>query len=82
MESTTSLQHRLIDPSTASDDPNSSASRPRDGLLGTGGEPDSCLVIIWGVTNDGSIVAGSAGKSTTIADLLFNVANDGTFGAL
>lgn len=82
MECTASLQQGLVDPSTTSNDTNGSASRSRDGLLGTTREPDSCLVIVRGVTNDCCIVAGGTSESTTVADLLLDIADDGTFRAL
>lgn len=34
------------------------------------------------MANDSGIVARSASEGTTVADLLLNIANDGTFGAL
>lgn len=82
VECTASLEQRLVDPSTTSNDTNGSTSRTADSLLGTRGETDAGLVLIRRVSDDGGIVARGTGKGTTVADLLLDVADDGTFGAL
>lgn len=80
--STASLEQGLVDPSTTSDDTNSRTSVTRHGLLGTGGEADTGLVVVGGVANDGGVVSGCAGEGTTVAGLLLDVADDGTLRAL
>ena len=82
VEGTTSLEQRLVDTSTTGNDTDGSTGTTRDGLLGTGGETDAGLVLIDGVADDGGVVTGGTGKSTTVANLLLDVADDGTFGAL
>jgi len=82
VECTTGLEEGLVDPSTTGNDANGSTGTARDGLLGTRRKTNAGLVVIGRVSNDGGVVAGSAGKSTTVADLLLNVADDGTFRAL
>ena len=53
-----------------------------NGLLDTGGETDVSHALIIGVTNDGGVVTRAASEGTTIADLVLDVADDGTFGHL
>lgn len=71
MVGTTSLQQRLVDPSTTS-----------NGLFRTTWQSDTGLVLFRAVVNDCSVVAGCACKSTTITWALLDVADDGTFGRL
>lgn len=80
--STTGLEQRLVDTSTTSDDSNSRPRTAADGLLRTRWQPDPGLVVVGAVSNDGSVVAGSPGEGATVTDLLLDVADDGTLGAL
>lgn len=82
MERTTSLEQRLVDTSTTSNNTDGGTARARDGLLRTTGETDTSLVLVGGVTDNGSVVAGCPGKGTTVASLLLNVADNGTLRAL
>lgn len=82
MERTTSLEQRLVDPSSSSNDTNGGTGGSRYSLLRTTGQANAGLVVIGRVTNDGGVVSGCAGKSTTVTDLLLNIADDGTLGAL
>lgn len=82
MERTTSLEQRLVDTSTTSNNTDGCTARARDGLLGTTGETDTGLVLVGGVTDNGSVVAGCPGKGTTVASLLLNVADNSTLRAL
>lgn len=82
MECTTSLQQRLVDPPTTSNDTNGRTGPTSDGLLGTTWQSDASLVVIRVVSNDGSVVAGCTGEGTTVTWALLNVADDGTFGQL
>jgi hypothetical protein len=77
--STTGLQEGLVDTTTTSNDTNSSTGSGGDDLLGTRGETETGLTIFT-VTNDSSIVTGGTGQSTTITNLFFDVAHNGTFG--
>lgn len=81
-ECPTGLQQGLVNPSTSSDDTNGGTGQRRDGLLGSGRQPDPGLLVLNGVSNDGSVVTRGSGKSTTVTGLLLDVADDGTFGAL
>lgn len=78
----TSLEERLVDPSSTSNNSDGSTGTTRDGLLGTRGKTNAGLVVIGGVSNDSGVVARGASKSTTVTDLLLNVADNGTFRAL
>ena len=79
---TTSLEQRLVDPSSSGNNADSGTSSSGNSLLGTTGQTDAGLVVVRRVSDDGGVVSRCAGKSTTIADLLLNVADDGTFRAL
>ena len=81
MVRTASLEQRLIDTSTTSDDTDGSTGTTSDGLLGAGGETDAGLVVVGGVADNGSVVARGAGEGTAITDLLLDVADDGTLRA-
>ena len=79
---TASLEQRLVDTATTGDNADGRTGRARDGLLRAGGQTDARLVLVRRVANDGRVVAGSTGERTAVADLLLNVADDGTLGAL
>jgi hypothetical protein len=78
VEGTTSLEQRLVNTTTTSNDTDSSTGTGGNNLLGTGGELDTGLTVLT-VSNDGGIVTRGTGKSTTVASVLLNVADDGTF---
>jgi len=79
---TASLKQWLVNPSTTSDDADGRARTAADGLLGTAGEPYPSLVLVRRVANDGSVIAGGTCERATVADLLLDVTDNGTFGAL
>jgi hypothetical protein len=81
-ERSSGLQQGLVDTSTSSDDSDGSTGQRRDGLLGTGRQPDSGLLVLDRVSDDGSVVTRSSGERTSVPGLLLDVADDGTFGAL
>ena len=81
VECTAGLEQRFVDPPTSSDNADGSTSAAADSLLGTRGQADASLVVIDGVADDGGIVARCACECATIANLLLNVANDGTLRA-
>lgn len=77
-----SFEERLVDTSTTGNNANSCTSTPRDSLLRTTGQPYASLVVIRLVSNDGCVVSGCTCEGTTVANLLLNVADNGTFRAL
>jgi len=81
-ERSSGLQQGLVDTSTSSDDSDGSTGQRRDGLLGTGRQPDSGLLVLDRVSDDGSVVTRSSGERTSVPGLLLDVADDGTLGAL
>ena len=81
VECTTGLEQRLVDPSTTSNNADGSTSATTDSLLGARGQANASLVVVDGVADDGSVVAGCACECATIANLLLNVADDGTLRA-
>jgi len=81
VERPTSLQQRLLDPSTTSNDSNGNPAASRNGLFRSRRETDTGFVVLR-VSDDGSIGSGCSGERTTVTDLLFDVADDGTFGTL
>jgi hypothetical protein len=77
---TTSLQDGLVDTaSTGNDSDHGSVSRGDD-LLGSRGQLDAGPLGVGVVGDDGGVVAGPAGQTTTISGLLLQVGDDGTFG--
>lgn len=80
MLSTRSLHERLVGSATTSNDSNHSSGAALDDLLRTGWELDSGLALIGVVADDGHVVSGGTSESTTVANLLLNVRDDGTFG--
>jgi hypothetical protein len=74
-----SLEQRLVNTSTTSNDADSGARTARDGLLCAGWEPNAGLVLIGRVTDDGGIVARSTSECTTVTDFFLDVADNGTF---
>lgn len=77
-----SLEQWLINPSTTGHNPNRRPRTARDRLLRTTGKTNTSLVIVRAVSNDGSVIARRACQGTAVADLLLDVADDGSFGAL
>jgi hypothetical protein len=78
VESTTSLEQRLVNTTTTSDNTNGSTGSRGNNLLGTGGKLDTGLAVFT-VSDNGSVVTRGTGKSTTITSVLLNVADNGTF---
>jgi len=76
--SVTSLEKRLVETTTSSNNTNHSTASGRNGLLGTRRELDSGLVVIT-VGDDGGVVTGSTSEHTTVSSLTLKVADDGTF---
>jgi len=81
MVCTAGLEQRLVDTSTTSHDSDRRTRRSRDGLLRTAGQPDTGLVLLGRVSDDGGIVTRRACEGTTVANFLLDVADDGTLGA-
>ena len=79
---TTSLEQRLVDTTTTSDDTDGRTAAAGDGLLRARWEPDTGLVLVWRVADDSCVVARRAGERTAVTRLLLNIANDGTLGQL
>lgn len=75
----TSLKDGLIDSFTGGDQTNHSSSVTSEGLSGTGGELDSGLAQIIGVTDDGGGSTGASGQFTLITRGGFNVTDGSTF---
>jgi hypothetical protein len=80
VEGATSLEQGLINTTTAGNDTNRSTALVVEHLLGTRGKLDTGLAIFGVVSDNGGVVTRSTGKSTTITNLFFNVADNGTFG--
>lgn len=77
----TSLEEGLVNPTTTSDDTDGSPASGRDSLLGARGQPDSGHTTLT-VADDGGVVTRGSGKRSSVANLLLDVADNGTFGAL
>jgi len=75
---TTSLQHWLIDTSTASNDTDLTTSIGLNDLLGARWQSETSLIGIWVVRDNRAIITRCAGNSTTVTWSLLNVGDDGT----
>ena len=74
----TGLEHGFVDTSTTSDDTDGCAGSRSDNLLCAGWELDAGLASVGVVSDNGSVVAGSSCKRSSVSGLLLNVADDGT----
>jgi hypothetical protein len=75
----TSLEQRLVNTSTTSNDSDSGARTAGDGLLCAGWEPDAGLVLIRRVTDDGGIVSRSTCECTAVTKFFLDVTDNGAF---
>jgi len=80
VEGVTGLEHGLIETGTTGDDTDHDTAGAGDLLAGSRGETDHGLGTI--VTHDGAASSGGTSDSTTVSVLVFDHADDGTFGAL
>ena len=71
-------QQRLVGTATTSDDTNHTTGTALHDLLGTRGELDTSLALLRVLADDGNVVAGGTAESTTVANLLLDVGDDGT----
>lgn len=78
VERPTGLEHRLVNPAASSNNSDLRPAAVLQNLLGTRGKLDTGDSGFGDLANDGCVVSGSTGKRTAVANLLFNVANDGT----
>jgi hypothetical protein len=77
-----SLEQRLVDTATTCNDTDSRTGTARHGLFGTTWQTNASFVVIWRVTDDGSVVARGTSECATVTNFFFDVADDGTFWAL
>jgi len=73
-------QERLIASLSTSNDTNHSSARSLDGFTDTGGELDSGLSAIFGVTDDDTGGTGSTGEGTSVSEFSLNGSNNSSFG--
>jgi len=76
----TGLEERLIGTLSTGNDADHSAAATLNGLTDTGGETDTGLSEIVGVTNDNGGGAGGTCERSTVTELGLNIGDDGTFG--
>jgi len=74
-----SLEDGLVSSLATGDDADHSSAATHDGLSDTGGELDTGLLAILGVTDDDGRGAGGTGETSTVTDLGLNVGDDGAF---
>uniref|UniRef100_A0A1L8E7A2 Secreted protein n=1 Tax=Haematobia irritans TaxID=7368 RepID=A0A1L8E7A2_HAEIR len=77
--STASLQNRFVDTTTTGNNTNHSTIGGRNHFLGTRWQLHTCLLGVWIMGNDGSIVSGGTCQTATITGFFLQIANDGTF---
>ena len=82
MERPASLEQRLVDPPTTSDNPNRRPRRAGHGLLRATGKADPRLVVVGGMPDHRRVVAARAREGPTVAYFFLDVAHDGALGAL
>jgi hypothetical protein len=73
-------QHRLVCTATTCNNTDHATGGAEDNLLRAGGKLDSGLALVGVVTDDRNVVARSSAQRTSIANLLFDIGDDGTFG--
>jgi hypothetical protein len=76
----TSLQHGLLSPTPTSNLTDHGTAAAGDNLLGTRGELDPGGSVVWVVADDDGVVAGGPGEDSTVADVVLDVADDGSLG--
>merc|ERR1719215_2025454 len=77
-----SLQQRLVNPTTASDDTDHGAVVGVDNLLAAGGHLNPGLVGIGVVGDNSGVVAGGSGNLSSVTQLLLQVTDNSTLGHL
>ena len=75
-----SSQEGLVSSLSTSDDANHGSAAALDGLPDTGGESDSGLLAILGVTDHDGGDTGGASEYTAISHLGLNIGDDGSLG--
>jgi hypothetical protein len=80
VEGTAGLEQRLVNTAATRDDANGGAAVGLEHLLGTRGELDADLSFVVVVANDRGVVARGTRKGAAVARLLFNVADNRSFG--
>ena len=77
---TTGLEQGLVNAATSSNDADGGTVGRGEDLLVARGQLDTGGVVVRVVGDDGGIVARGTGKSSAIAVLVLNVADDGSLG--
>jgi hypothetical protein len=78
----TGLQDGLLGSAATSDDTDHSTGFTFDGLSGARGKSDSGFGAIFGVTDDGAVGSGGSGQVSSVSQIGFDIAHQGTFGDL
>jgi hypothetical protein len=76
----TGLKEGLIGSLSSSDNADHSTAATLDGLTDAGGEADTGLGTVFGVTDDNGGSAGGAGEGSTVTELGLDVGDNGAFG--
>ncbi|GMT09040.1 hypothetical protein PFISCL1PPCAC_337, partial [Pristionchus fissidentatus] len=80
--STSSLEHGLVGTSSTGDDSYHGAVVGLDDLLGSRRKTDAGFSGVGVVSDDGGVVSGGTGKTSTVSDLLLDVADSSSLGKL
>lgn len=75
-----SLQEGLVGSLATGADADHSSARSLDGLSGSGGESDSGLLEVVGVTDDDGRGSGGSGEGASVTELGLAVGDNGTLG--
>jgi len=76
------LEDGLIGSSSSGDDADGGPTGALHGLSGTGGESESGLGAVLGVSDHGGVAPGGPGEGSSVSDVFLDVRDDGTLGDL
>jgi len=82
VESTASLQQRLVGTASSGHNANSGTAQVGESALGTRRHADTGGLLVLVLCDDDAVVSGSLGHLTLVADLGLDVADNGTLGQI
>ena len=82
VESTSSLQQRLVRAASAGHDADGTTAQVGESTLGTGGHADTGGLLVLVLSDDDAVVSGGLGDLALVADLGLDVADHGSLGQI